>query len=237
MDSGKRDRREKSTGHSTETPKRRKQRGLGNWTRTMLACNTCRRMKIRVDRSRLQILTFSATTKDHVTTARECRMSASHLRLHPKGRGIVKLNWAKESGMASEEPTRKRIQLIERRLQSQEPLLGMQDEVSAALSRVESLLGITLPQPGSKDSNTSINTSDPSTSPSPTYARGGSQHSHTSNRPTLFSEANYKRWGAQSAPGQACTGVIDPSTVMTLDNTYRSKVPEHTRYCWSSRSR
>jgi hypothetical protein len=165
-------------------------------------------------------------------------MSVSHLRLDPKGRGIVKPNWAEGSGMVSEEPTRKRIQLIERRLlESQEPLLGMQDEVSVAIARVESLLGITLPQPGSKDSHMSINTSDPSTSPSPSYARGGSQHSHTSNRPALFSEANYKRWGAQSAPGQSCTGVMDVSTLLILDSTYRSKVPEHPRYCWSSRSR
>lgn len=29
-------------------PRKRKRKGLGNWTRTTLACNRCRKMKIRV---------------------------------------------------------------------------------------------------------------------------------------------------------------------------------------------
>lgn len=32
----------------SDKPPRRKQKGAGNWTRTILACQSCRKMKIRV---------------------------------------------------------------------------------------------------------------------------------------------------------------------------------------------
>ena len=33
---------------SSKPPRKRKRKGLGNWTRTTMACNRCRKMKIRV---------------------------------------------------------------------------------------------------------------------------------------------------------------------------------------------
>jgi hypothetical protein len=59
-----------------------------------------------------------------------------------------------------------------------------------------------------------------STSPITTTAFSSTEghHSRLSSRPTLFAEAGYRRWGAQSAVGVACKGVLDlpPRNLFTL---------------------
>jgi hypothetical protein len=125
------------------------------------------------------------------------------------------------SGAVSDNPIRRRMQRIERSLQSQQPGDQLPDEISSALEGVECLLGLAQPQQEIRESVTRESVlSDIQSASNTTVSPGvgqyvavpevigspeGSQKSH--GRPALFSEATHKRWAAQSAVGQSCTGV------------------------------
>jgi hypothetical protein len=120
------------------------------------------------------------------------------------------------SNTLSDDTVRKRIHRIERILQSRRSSQHLEDDLAAALGRVESLLGLSScsesnPQPISNSIKEAPAGS--SASPSTTYSTGGSQNnSHASGRPVLFAEASNKRWSVDSAVGKAATGIspIDP---------------------------
>lgn len=125
------------------------------------------------------------------------------------------------SGAVTDNPIRRRMQRIERSLQSRQPGDELPDEISSALEGVECLLGLAQPQQEIRESVTrdsvlsdiqsvSHTTVSPGVSqyaaaPEVIGSPEGSQKSH--GRPALFSEATHKRWAAQSAVGQSCTGV------------------------------
>jgi hypothetical protein len=116
------------------------------------------------------------------------------------------------------------MERIERSLQSRQPGEQIPGDISSALEGVECLLGLGQPQQDSRESVTrgaagndelssTITTASPglnqySSSPGVALSPEGSQRSH--GRPALFSEATHKRWAAQSAVGQSCTGVRCP---------------------------
>jgi hypothetical protein len=117
-------------------------------------------------------------------------------------------------------PISNRVQRIERLLQSQpsEFHVELPSNLLAALNHVESILENPVAPVRNTPKEPSISgsshpTTQPETSASPQGATtSGSHLSPASGRPILFSEASYKRWGAQSAVGVACTGV---ETLMT----------------------
>ena len=159
---------------------------------------------------------------------RECPMTVSVLPpnvspLQGKGRAPRK-KVDNISSAVSDNPIRKRMERIERSLQSRQPGEQIPEDISSALEGVECLLGLGQPQQDSRESVTgddvgndvqsnTITTASPglhqySASPGVALSPEGSQRSH--GPPALFCEATHKRWAAQSAVGQSCTGVRCP---------------------------
>lgn len=108
------------------------------------------------------------------------------------------------SDIPSQDVLRRRIQRIETLLhgrQSSEP----QQSISSSLAGIEKLLGIPPPESETKHAILMPSIMDPIASPTTLPSPAGSSTSQL--RPAFLTEANHKRWGAESAIGQSWSKV------------------------------
>lgn len=72
-------------GEGHKPNRKRKRKGLGNWTRTTLACNRCRKMKIRVT------IAFAATDSSAMMLGLVPIVNDGHMNVSPRKRTRRKL--------------------------------------------------------------------------------------------------------------------------------------------------
>jgi hypothetical protein len=200
--------------------RKRKRKGLGNWTRTTLACNRCRKMKIRVNNPSCCLMQCDDTrpctnckrwSYECVTTQTDA--SQSKMKYRPKRPQVANSS----DSINTQDSLRKRIQRIETLLHGRQQPADPQHSILSALSGIEKLLGI--PPPNEPKSTILMpGLIDPSTSPTTLPSPAGSSGSQA--RTAFLGEANHKRWGAESAIGQSWSKIsaMDPR-LQTLSNT------------------
>jgi hypothetical protein len=123
----------------------------------------------------------------------------------------------KSLNIPGDESLVKRIQRLESLLQNREPVWQTsQGSMSPSSPSIHGVSTLPLAEPDTRpfDSVSSeITTSEGMQSSRPRFRR-----------PSLFAEANHKRWGAESSIGQACNGVSHAGeSVLTIDPAYRSE--------------
>jgi len=214
---------------SSKPPRKRKRKGLGNWTRTTMACNRCRKMKIRVSLFTIwTLLTSSAMMSGPVRIVKDGLMNVLQLKqrhLFPNSSTHTIFSLLTSSDPSSQDSLRKRIQRIETLLHGKTPTTEQpQRSLSSALAGIEKFLGIPPPDsstsPKSKQPILMPSTFHESSVPSPNMLPSpATSHVSQLHQPFL-GEANHKRWGAESAVGQSWSKIsaMDPR-LQTLAST------------------